>query len=72
MLILSKIKGFEDINHKQKCFETMSAAIIKKSPVSFEYKDKQRIVNPYKLINNDGIWYLLADENSKLKNIYIL
>jgi len=64
---LIKNQGFEDISSKQKCFETMSAAIIKKSPVSFYYKDKSRIVKPYKLINNNGIWYLLADENSKLK-----
>lgn len=64
---LIKNQGFEDVSLKKECFEKLSAAIIKKSPVSFEYKDKQRIVNPYKLINNDGIWYLLADENGNLK-----
>lgn len=64
---LIKNQGFEDISLKKEYFELMSAAIIKRSPVSFEYKDKQRIVNPYKLINNQGIWYLLADEDSKLK-----
>ena len=64
---LIKNQGFEDISHKQKWFEIISAAIIKNSPISFEYKDKQRTVNPYKLINNDGIWYLLADENGSLK-----
>lgn len=64
---LIKNQGFEDISPKQKWFEIMSAAIIKNSPVSFEYKNKARIVKPYKLINNNGIWYLLADENNKLK-----
>lgn len=64
---LIKNQGFEDISSKQKCFETMSAAIIKKSPVSFYYKNKPRIANPYKLINNNGIWYLLADEDGSLK-----
>lgn len=64
---LIKNQGFEDISPKQKWFEKLSAAIIKKSPVNFEYKNKQRIVNPYKLINNDGIWYLLADEDGNLK-----
>lgn len=64
---LIKNQGFEDISLKKEWFETMSAAIIKNSPVSFDYKDKSRIVNPYKLINYDGIWYLLADENDKLK-----
>jgi len=64
---LIKNQSFEDISLKKDWFETMSAAIIKKSPVRFEYKDKSRIVNPYKLINNNGIWYLLADENDRLK-----
>lgn len=64
---LIKNQGFEDINNKQEWFELMSAAIIKNSSVSFKYKEKSRIVNPYKLINNDGIWYLLADENGDLK-----
>lgn len=64
---LIKNQGFEDISLKKEYFEKLSAAIIKKSSVSFEYKDKQRIANPYKLINNDGIWYLLADEDGNLK-----
>jgi len=64
---LIKNQGFEDISNKQDYFEKLSAAIIKNSPVSFVYNDKKRIVNPYKLINNDGIWYLLADESDNLK-----
>lgn len=64
---LIKNQGFEDINHKKECFELISAAIIKKSPINFKYKEKSRIVNPYKLINNQGIWYLLADEAGILK-----
>jgi predicted DNA-binding transcriptional regulator YafY len=64
---LIKNQGFEDISNKQDYFEKLSAAIIKNSPVNFDYKNKHRIVNPYKLINNDGIWYLLADEQDRLK-----
>lgn len=64
---LIKNQSFEDISHKQKEFEKLSAAIVKNSPINFEYSNKNRDVNPYKLINNDGIWYLLADENDKLK-----
>lgn len=64
---LIKNQGFEDISLKKEYFEFMSAAIIKKSPVSFYYKNKPRIANPYKLVNNNGIWYLLADEDNKLK-----
>jgi len=64
---LIKNQGFEDINNKIEWFESLSTAIIKHSPVSFSYKKKERVVNPYKLINNQGIWYLLADENGNLK-----
>lgn len=64
---LVKNQGFEDISFKKEYFERLSAAIIKKSPISFSYREKQRTVNPYKLISNDGVWYLLADEYGDLK-----
>lgn len=66
---LIKNQGFEDTSHSQKAwFEQLSAAVVIHRPVSFNYTDKLRKVNPYKLINNNGIWYLLADEKGKLKN----
>lgn len=65
---LVKNQNFEDIGGKKEWFESLSAAIVKNSPVSFSYADKQREANPYKLINNNGIWYLLAEEEGKLKN----
>lgn len=65
---LVKHQGFEDISIKRDLFEQISGAIVRNSPVNFLYKEKQRKVNPYKLINNNGIWYLLADENDQLKN----
>jgi len=64
---LIKNQGFEDVNHKIEWFESLSTAIIKNSPVNFIYNKKKRVVNPYKLINNQGIWYLLADEKGNLK-----
>lgn len=65
---LIKNQGFENISSKKDCFEQLSAAIIKNCPVNFIYSNKPRVVNPYKLINNNSIWYLLADENNQLKN----
>jgi predicted DNA-binding transcriptional regulator YafY len=66
---LIKNQGFEDTSHSQKAwFEQLSAAVVTQRPVSFNYTDKLREVDPYKLINNNGIWYLLADEKGKLKN----
>lgn len=65
---LVKHQGFEDISNKRDLFEQISGAIVRHSPIVFQYKEKQRKVNPYKLVNNNGIWYLLADENDQLKN----
>ncbi len=63
---LVKSNGFETIPYE--LFETISLAILKQSLITLTYKDKQRILKPYKLIHNDGIWYLLADEEGLLKH----
>ncbi|EAL5597616.1 transcriptional regulator, partial [Campylobacter coli] len=36
--------------------------------LNFNYKEKSREVKPYKLLNYQGIWYLIADEKDKLKH----
>ena len=59
--------GFEDIEEKQQLFENLSSAIIEEKTISFFYNDKKRVVNPYKLINTNGIWYLSALENNTIK-----
>ena len=61
-----KNSGFEKVDYA--LFENISIAILKKFVIQFLYKNKQRSVNPYKLINNNGIWYVLADEKGKLKH----
>ena len=58
---------FEDIEEKQQLFENLSSAIIEEKTISFFYNDKKRVVNPYKLINTNGIWYLSATENNTIK-----
>lgn len=62
-----KNSGFEDIQEKQQLFENLSSAIIEEKTISFFYNDKKRVVNPYKLINTNGIWYLSALENNTIK-----
>ena len=37
----------------------------------FKYNDKKRKLKPYKLVNNNGIWYLVGDDNSKLKTFTV-
>ena len=59
--------GFEDIQEKQQLFESLSTAILDEKTISFIYNDKSRVVNPYKLINTNGIWYLSATENHTIK-----
>ncbi|WP_284938629.1 WYL domain-containing protein [Campylobacter gastrosuis] len=49
-------------------FDEISASIIKRWQISCVYNDKKRTLNPYKLINNNEIWYLLADDFGVLKN----
>ena len=55
------------IENKKDDFEKLSRAIINHYVVEFLYKDKEKIVEPYKLINSNGVWYLCANDSGKLK-----
>ena len=59
--------GFEDIENKKGDFEKLSNAIHNQQLVTFTYNDKNKKVEPYKLINANGIWYLCANDNNKIK-----
>ena len=63
------IKGgsYEDISDKEEEFDLLRLAIVLKHQISLTYNNKKRIVNPYKLVNNNDIWYLVGDEDGKLK-----
>lgn len=65
---LVKGASYEDISTKQNEFDLIRLAITIKHQLSFIYNDKQRLINPYKLVNNDDIWYLVGDEDGVLKN----
>ena len=65
---LIKNQGFENIQILREDFEALSAAVVKNRVVECEYHNKARQLSPYKLINNGGVWYLLADDAGKLKN----
>lgn len=58
--------NYEKINAE--LFHQISDSILNNEILSFDYKEKQRIVKPYKLSHIKGIWYLIADENNKLKH----
>lgn len=63
------IKGYdyEDLTNNKKEFELINIAISRQNKLTFNYNNKPRVVNPYKLVNTDGVWYLSADENGTLK-----
>ncbi|MDQ7060405.1 MAG: WYL domain-containing protein [Sulfurimonas sp.] len=63
------IKGhnYEDMSDKTSEFELTQSAILLNKLLEFTYKDKPRVIKPYKLINSKGIWYLAGVEGEILK-----
>ncbi len=64
---LVKSGSYEDISDKREEFDLIRVAITLKHQLTFIYNDKERVINPYKLVNNDDIWYLVGDEDGQLK-----
>ncbi|TDS88032.1 putative DNA-binding transcriptional regulator YafY [Rahnella sp. BIGb0236] len=49
----------------------LKEGITRHRSISFTYSGKARQANPYKLINQSGIWYLVAEESGKLKSFNV-
>lgn len=64
---LVKGHNYEDLSDRTNEFKIMETAIIELLQVQFIYKDKKRLVKPYKLLNIKGIWYLAGLDNDILK-----
>lgn len=65
--MLVKGGAYEDISSKKKEFDLIRLAIVLKHQIFFTYNDKKRLLNPYKMVNNNDIWYLVGDEKGELK-----
>ena len=69
--LLVKGHNYEDLRGQEKKFEQIEQAIIARQQIRFDYHNtgafKSYEVEPYKLVNNKGIWYLAAKHNRKLK-----
>ena len=64
---LVKGHNYEDLSSKTEAFKMLEEAILDSNVVEFVYKAKQRQVQPYKLVNNKGIWYLVGLKEKLLK-----
>ncbi len=64
---LVKNNGFEDIEDRKEMFEELNRAILSTNIITFKYNDKPKSVEPYKLIHTNGIWYLCANDDNKIK-----
>jgi len=65
-----KVQGhkYENLSHRVEDFNCIGSAIVTYKKIQFHYKDKVRVVDPYKLNNLNGIWYLVGVEDGMLKN----
>ncbi len=70
--LLVKGPHYEDLGDKQGSFQQLKQAILSNRLIAFEYQKSEGLkaydaVQPYKLVNHDGIWYLAAKDDGKLK-----
>ncbi len=68
------VKGhhYEDLAGKEGMFQQLELAILNHQKVSYVYQKVEGLktytdVQPYKLVNHDGIWYLAGKDGGKLK-----
>ena len=65
--------NYEDLHGKEQQFSQLKQAIDQHHPIGFGYTkpDGRKLVEgaqPYRLVNQDGIWYLAAMDGGKLKS----
>jgi len=63
----------EDLSNETELMQQLHEAITNENEVKFYFKDKLRHIEPYKITNFEGYWYLYANEylENKLKTFYI-
>ncbi len=70
--LLVRGPNYEDLQGRGALFKQLEQAILSHTCISFEYEKGEGIksyagVQPYKLVNHDGIWYLAAKDGDTLK-----
>jgi len=64
---LIKTHNFENISHKLGEFKIIEKAILDSTMLELLYANKKRKVEPYKLANVKGIWYVVALQDGVVK-----
>lgn len=70
--LLVKGHHYEDLTGKEGCFRLLEQAIAGQRLVSFSYRRPSGCksytgIEPYKMVNHKGIWYLAGKDGGKLK-----
>ncbi|MDA7089074.1 WYL domain-containing protein [Pseudomonas sp. SA3-5] len=70
--LLVKGHNYENISGKEGLFRALEKAIVAHCCIAFDYlrgdeRKPYTAIEPYKLLNNKGIWYLAASDGGKLK-----
>lgn len=70
--LLVKGAHYEDLRGKEDSFRKLEQAILARSKIAYDYRKTEGSksfanIEPYKLVNHDGIWYLAGKDGDKLK-----
>jgi len=63
-----KSESYEKLNTDEEEIENLETAIAKDMVISFTFKAKRFHVEPYRLVNFDGIWYLYGKDKEEKEN----
>jgi predicted DNA-binding transcriptional regulator YafY len=71
--LLVKGPHYEDLRGKERLFSLLAQAINARQRIEFDYlkpegRKSYAIIEPYKLVNHGGIWYLAGKDGDKLKS----
>lgn len=73
------VKGnqYEDLGGKEIVFQQLEDAILHRHPIRYTYQKPEGVktyagIQPYKLVNHDGIWYLAALDGGALKSFTVI
>ena len=70
--LLVKGHNYENLAGKEPLFRELEQSILNKQKINFDYQKDEvtkqyKSVEPYKLVNNKGIWYLVCRDSGRLK-----